>query len=263
MKNKVKVKKYKINWQDKRCEVLVPYIERNSLWVGGLETEDGNGILGTWEGLNALSVAFELASRNPYAFIYLPIRDFLIPDVDSVIQQIKYGKTGLLDIVITSTGTQLKRSDWKEIRKKLKHASFESISISYHFDLFDKVESYQIDQMVNGALNDNLAGTFFIVYPQEYLKLTSSNIHDWLNEIKKDKNYTLEYMEEYNDFIFHDFFTDVWNFSFPKHNYKDNKLMCGFYLDCWDTNVMKKFFKRPIKMLTWNEMKEKLELYKR
>ena len=104
--------------------------------------------------------------------------------------------------------------------------------------------------MVNGALNDNLAGTSFIVYPQEYLKLTSSNIHDWLNEIKKDKNYTLEYMEEYNDFIFHDFFTDVCNFSFPKHNYKDNKLMCGFYLDCWDTNVMKKFLKRPIKMLT-------------
>ena len=87
-----KVKKYNINWKGREYEILVPYIDKDSLWVGVPESEDGNGILGTWKGLNTFSASVEIASRNPFSIIYLPIKDFLIPDEDDISRQIISGK---------------------------------------------------------------------------------------------------------------------------------------------------------------------------
>lgn len=250
MKNKIKVKKYKISTKKQDYEVLVPNIPDNSLWVGVLESEDGNGLLGTIKGVQALSIAFEIASRNPFSIVYLPIHDFLIPDIDTLSNMIKVDKHCLLDIVITSTKVQLVRKDWKNIRNKLKHSSYENLNLCYHFDEYKFLEWYDAEKLMNGALNDMQCGTFFIVYPEEFLKYTSREIYDWINEIKEEENYSLKYDE--HGFTFYNFYSN--HYSFPRSGYNSKKLDNGIYIDCWDVSVMEKLLKRKIDYIKWKDL---------
>lgn len=253
MKNKIKVKKYKVSTKKQVYEILVPYIPDNSLWIGVPESEDGNGILGTIQGVQALSIAFEIASRNPFSIVYLPIHDFLIPDVDVLSNMIKADKQCLLDIVITSTKVQLVRKDWKNIRNKLKYSSYENLNICYHFDEYKFLEFYDVEKLMNGALNDIQCGTFFIVYPEEFLKYSSRAIHDWINEIKEEENYSLEY-NEYG-FTFNNFYSDY----FPYKGYISKKLDNGIYIDCWDVLVMEKLLKRKIDYIKWKDLVRRVD----
>lgn len=256
MYKKVKVKKYILNWQGRIYDVLIPEIKENSLWFGVAESEDGNGILGTWEGLNSFLVAFNIASNNPYSIVYLPIKNFLIPDVKDVYRQVINGKETMLDIVITSTRSCLKRHDWKKIRSKIQHSKYDVVEIYCHFEKSKKLDYYETNRMINGALNDIVASTFFIVYPKEYLKHCSNEIYEWLQMIAKKENYTLEYKEKSDWFVFHDFYSDVWTFVFSKCFSNSTNFMCGFYLDCWDVHVMEKLLGRKINLLTRQEVKK-------
>lgn len=259
MHNKIKVKKYNIKYHGKDYEILIPKITDNSLWVGILESEDGNGILGTYKGLQYFLKSLALASRNPYSIIYLPIKNFLIPDVTTVARQVLYGKECQLDIVIASTKANLKIHKWKAIRNIIKSAHYQEIDIHYHFDKSKDLERYEVNKMLNGSFNDVKAGTFFIVHSQAYLIELANTINEWLDDLKRDKNYTLEYDERRNDFTFYDFFTNVWTFRLSKKYRSSSRFMCGFYLDCWDVAVMSRLLNRKVNLIS---RKEALKLLK-
>lgn len=256
MKEKIKVKKFNIKWQKKDYEILIPYFPINSLWVACLETEDGNGIIGTLEGTEAFSVILEIASRNPFSILYIPIHSFQIPDVNQIMQAVTFDKEGLFDIVITSTKVQLKRKDWKQIRYKIRKSKFENIELSYHFDLHETVEYYDQKNIIKGALNDVQCGTFFIVYPQPFLQYSSRRFHRWLEKLKSTENYSLKYDDRYGEITVYSFYTDVWTFILEQPSFDNpKKLTCGFYVDCMDIKTMEKFLKRKINFLDWKEVK--------
>lgn len=256
MKNKVKVRKYRIKYHGKNYEILIPKFTPNSLWIGVLESEDGNAILGTYKGLQDFLKSLAVAGRNPYSIVYLPIKDFLIPDVNTVIRQVVFGKGCQLDIVITSTKSTLRIHEWKRLRNIIKYAQYQEIDIHYHFEEPKDLELYEEEKMINGSFNDIKAGTFFIVHPQAYLIELTNEINEWLEKLKEDKNYTLEYRKDRDDWIFYDFFTNVWTFNLSRKYRNPKNFMCGFYLDCWDIGVMGRLLKREVKLISWQDAKK-------
>lgn len=53
-----------------------------------LESEDWNGILGTYEGLQDFLKSLAVVGRNPYSIIYLLIKNFMVHDVKDLVRQI-------------------------------------------------------------------------------------------------------------------------------------------------------------------------------
>lgn len=95
------------------------------------------------------------------------------------------------------------------------------------------------------------------MHPQAYLIDLTNEIFKWLEKLKEDKDYTLEYREDRDDWVFYDFFTNVWIFRLSKKYRNPKRFICGFYLDCWDLAVMSRLLKKKVGLISWQDAKKK------
>lgn len=197
-----KFKRYKIYHDKKPYYVLVPRDIKDNMWI--IDWADdwyGTFIDGTFKALKVLDACFALLGFNPNVIIYFPIKNDRMPHTFT------YKETnGTYDIVLMTNRVQLKRSDWKQIRNKLKKAQW--TTYKFKFDI-NRIRTYfgnktkgldeipQEKKLIKAGADTWLyANTAFLCFPRWIYQMESINIYDFIQNDVIQKDYSYCYDEE-------------------------------------------------------------------
>lgn len=184
-----KFKRYKVWHNRKDYYIFIPELIKDNLWINTLNDTWWGGpfLTGSVRAMRALSACFALLGFNPYAIIYLPIKDDLIPEGWS-----GNPENGHYDVVFRTNRAQMKDTDWKEIRSKIKKNKwarykfdFREERIKEYFkkdiEFLDKVRPDEI--LKKGGANMWLStGTVFCSYPRSIYRSCAVDTWDYIKE---------------------------------------------------------------------------------
>lgn len=135
-KKKIKFKKYEVEFKNHKYDILLPP-DIGQLWVTNYGDKHwGTNWDGNRKGLEALWYSAAVLGFNPSGkVIYFPIRGNKVPEWYKQWQD-EFSEEGSsivddCDLVFTTHQTQLKRSEWTELKKTFKYRKAESYVFCY------------------------------------------------------------------------------------------------------------------------------------
>lgn len=251
-----KFKRYKIYHNRRDYYVFVPELIKDNLWINTLGDDWWGGpfLSGSVRAVRVLSAGFALLGFNPYAILYLPIKDDLLPE--SIVGN---PENGHYDVVFRTNRTPLKAADWKEIRRKLKKARwvrykfrFQEERIRKYFkkdiDFLEKVGPDKI--LKKGGADMRLSnGTVFCSYPRSIYRQCSISTWDYIKEGLQSGNIG-GYINEKYDFWTADMIGSIagWvTYSRRKYSYEHPGLTLN--LEIYDIHIANRKLKKKEKLV--------------
>lgn len=203
-----KFKRYKIRHDKKDFHIFVPELIKDNMWINTLNDDWWGGpfLTGSVRAMRTLSACFALLGFNPYAIIYLPIKDDLIPQ-----SYTSNTENGNYDVVFRTNRTQLKDKEWKEIRNKLKKAKYTTYKFDFREERFRKYFSQDIDYLEkagskkilkDGGANMWLScGTVFCSFPRGIYRRCAITMWEYIREGLESGNIGGYYEPKYDHWI--------------------------------------------------------------
>ena len=184
-----KFKRYKIRHDKKDYYIFVPELIKDNLWINTLNDDWWGGpfLTGSVRAMRILSACFALIGFNPYAIIYLPIKDDLIPEAWS-----GNPENGHYDVVFRTNRTSMKDTDWKKIRSKLKKSKWTRYKFRFQEERIREYFKKDVD-FLNGVSVDEILkkagadmwlsnGTLFCSYPRSIYRSCAIDTWDYIKD---------------------------------------------------------------------------------
>ena len=184
-----KFKRYKV-WHDKKdYYIFVPELIKDNLWINTLNDDWWGGpfLTGSVRAMRVLSACFALMGFNPYAIIYLPIKDDLIPE-DYTFNP----ENGNYDVVFRTNRTQMKDRDWKEIRGKLQKTKWTRYKLHFQEKRCREYFKKDIELLMKAGDREILRkagadmwlsnGTVFCSYPRSVYRRCAVDTWEYIRE---------------------------------------------------------------------------------
>lgn len=199
-------KRYKIRHDKKDYYIFVPELIKDNLWINTLNDDWWGGpfLTGSVKAMRVLGACFGLLGFNPYAIIYLPIKDDLIPEGYT-----HNPENGNYDVVFRTNRTHMKDKDWKEIRNKLKKTKWTRYKFKFQEERMRKyfkkdMELLSIAEEIRilkkaGANMWLSNGTVFCSYPRSVYRRCAVDTWECIREGIEDGSVSGFY-DERNDY---------------------------------------------------------------
>ena len=245
---KYKFERYKVHHKKKDYYVLIPKIH-NQLWVVDWADDwyEGCFLDGSAECLMNLIASYSLLSFNPYTIIYFPIRDKPIPN------GLCYGDNGKYDMVFTTNRVQLKLSDWKEIRQKLKYTKWTTYKFDFNIERMKKYFSEDIDKNKiyydnkrlwrSGANMQIASSTTFFVFPKSYYAENAIELYEYFSKELEENDFNNCYDEDNDRWTCYTMSSFVYG-GVPRRKLRYERPYVTFYLELYDLEIINRYKKK-------------------
>ena len=253
---KFKFKRYKVNYKNKYYYLFIPY-KYSELWI--IDWADdwygGAWIDGSIECLKYLIAGFCILAFNPYAIIYLPIRENKRPNTFA------FGDNCEYDIIFKTTKVFIRDKDLKKIVKNLKYHKCTTYKCKIDLKRMEKYFKRNIKQIENipdtkilvnadGHINGSIV---FYSFPQVYYQREAIGLVDYFfNEVFIKEDFSDCY-DPKHDWFSKPFSCFVWHGKKKrKFNYTHPSLT--FYIEFYDIEIMNRYVKEKIYLVDRNKL---------
>ena len=230
----------------KKYTVLIPK-KHDQLWVVDWADDWYGGcfIDGSAECLFHLLAGYGAIAYNPYVILYLPVKN------QKILKSLNNYDNGCYDMVFCTNRCQLKLSDWKAIRNKLKKSPF----TTYKFD-FDitRMNQYFKKDLDTCHLNDQVwlkkagtkmqlyASTAFFVFPKAYYATNAISIYEAFYEAIERNDFASSYNSKSDDWTCKLVSSFVYG-GVRKYQYTYEEPSITFYIELCDMEIMNRYKK--------------------
>lgn len=238
-------KRYKMRHNGKDYGVFIPEEIKDNLWVNTLNDDWWGGpfLSGSARAMRILCACFALIGFNPYAVIYLPIRDEKLPKAYS-----GNPENGHYDVVFRTNRVQMKDKDWKVIRNKLKKSKWTRYTFDFQEDRSRKCFKEDIDFLNKvdpaailkgaGAKMWLSCGTLFCSHPRSIYRTCSIDAWDYIQEGLRNGKLGGYYNKGY-DYWTADLIRSLtgWTRYVSRRKYSYEKPGIGLNLEIYDIHI--------------------------
>lgn len=251
-----KFRRYKVPYKKKYYYIYIPF-EYDQLWI--IDWADwwygGAWIDGNIQCLKYLIASFCILAFNPYAIIYLPIRNNKRPNTFA------FGDNCEYDLVFRTTNLWIRDKDLKKMVKNLKYTRWTTYKCKinlermkrYFHDNIKKIEDipdYKILVNADGHINGSI---IYYSFPQVWYQQEAIDLVDYFfNEIFTKDDFSDCYDEKY-DWFSKPFASFVWSGK-RKSKYTYKRPSLTFYIEFYDIDIMNKYAKEKIYLVDKNKI---------
>ena len=245
-------KRYKIRHNKRDYTIFIPEQIKDNLWINTLNDDWWGGpfLSGSVRAMRIVCACFALIGFDPYAVIYLPIRDDKLPKSYS-----GNPENGHYDVVFRTNRVQMKDKDWKEVRNKLKKSKWTRYTFDFQEDRIRKYFKKDIDFLNKadpavilkgaGAKMWLSCGTLFCSHPRSIYRACSIDAWEYIEDGLKTGKIGGYYNEGY-DYWTADMIRSLtgWTRYVSRKKYTYEKPGVGLNLEIYDIHIANRKLKK-------------------
>ena len=247
---KIKFNKYSIKLKNKNYTILIPKENYHHIWLSEYDCEN-SWMYADIKCFPTLIHIFALLSYNPYMIIYLPVKNNEYPEILNENNIADFCK---LDAVYCTNRSQLKHSDWKNIRHMLKFIKPDKYEFNYNKEKILKNIEPKINEYkeVYDTMKLQFQTVIFTIHQETYFNATVQLIKDFDRCAKDEKTlyenmhtdtpeyfYGAEYIYGFSPYTRFNIYTKSNGYYRLKH--------INLYFSIYDIDVFNKFTESNIR----------------